>query len=132
MGCVRNFTTGNVIATRVRRATGWWERLAGLMGRRQVSPEEGLWFDRCWAIHTVGVRALLDVLFLDRAGRVVDICVGVTPMRLAVTCPRAYSVLELGHGAVGAHDVLVGDRVQFDPASVANVAPLTVLREKVS
>ena len=111
MACVRNLTTNAVIATNVARAKGPLERIIGFMGRGRIAPDDGLWFDRCWAIHTVGVRAPLDVLFLDRGGRVVEIAVGVRPARWAVTCPRAYSVVELGHGAIEAADILLGDQI---------------------
>ena len=108
---VRNATTDAILARNVVRARGPLERVLGFMGRKRVAPDEGLWFDRCWAIHTIGVRVPLDVLFLDKSGRVLELAVGVPPARWAVACPRAYSVLELGHGAIEASDVLVGDQI---------------------
>lgn len=108
---VRNATTDAVLARSVVRARSPWERMVGFMGRETVDRDEGMWFDRCWAIHTLGVRVKLDVLFLDKGGRVLELAVGVPPSRWAVTCPRAHSVLELGHGAIAASDVLVGDQI---------------------
>ncbi|GAC1389332.1 MAG: hypothetical protein NVSMB31_05170 [Vulcanimicrobiaceae bacterium] len=111
MPYVRNATTNAILASNVVRASGALARVIGFMGRKRIAPSEGLWFDRCWAIHTVGMRVMLDVLFLDRGGRVVEIAVGVPPSRWAVACPRAHSVLELGHGAIAASDVLLGDQI---------------------
>ncbi len=93
------------------------------MGRSRVQPDEGLWFDRCWAVHTMFVRVPLDVIWLDKNLRVVEISINVRPWRMAVTCPKAYSVLELGSGAT--RDVLVGDRLSFETQPLAR-EPFTI------
>lgn len=111
MSYVRNATTHSIIARNVRRVWGPWERVAGFIGRARVRPDEGLWFDRCWAVHTVGVRVPLDILFLDRDGRIVEIAAGVPPSRWAVTCAGAFSVVEFGAGAVAANRARVGDQI---------------------
>ncbi|MGZ3532756.1 MAG: DUF192 domain-containing protein [Vulcanimicrobiaceae bacterium] len=109
---VRNKTTGTVIARGVKSARGRLTRLVGLMGRKSIGSAEGLWFDSCRAIHTMFVRVPLDVIWLDRDLRVVEIAIGVRPWRMAVACPKAHSVLELGSGAT--RDLLVGDQLSFD------------------
>jgi uncharacterized membrane protein (UPF0127 family) len=109
---VRNKTTGTVIARGIESARGRFTRLIGLMGRRTIRSDEGLWFDRCWAVHTMFVRVPLDIIWLDRDLRVVEMAINVPPWRMAVTCPKAYSVLELGSGAT--RDLLVGDQLTFD------------------
>lgn len=113
---VRNATTDAILARRVVRASSAWSRTVGFIGRKRITPDEGMWFDKCCAIHTVGLRVPIDVLFLDRAGRVLEIAVGVPPARLAIVCTRAYSVLELGHGAIAASDILLGDQMVFHSA----------------
>jgi uncharacterized membrane protein (UPF0127 family) len=55
VGLLRNATTGAVIATRVDRATTFLERTVGLRARPRVRPDEGLWFDNCSAINTLGM-----------------------------------------------------------------------------
>jgi hypothetical protein len=102
-----------VIARGVNDARGPLTRILGLMGRAAVRPDEGLWFDRCWAVHTMFVRVPLDIVWLDKDLRVVELAINVRPWRMAVTCPRAYSVLELGSGAT--RDLLVGDKLSFEP-----------------
>ena len=89
-------------------------RAAGFIGRRHIAPWEGLWFDRCRAIHTLGVRAPLDVLFLDDRGRVLEIAV-VPPAKLAVINPHAATVVEFGHGAIVKGNVAVGDQIVLRP-----------------
>jgi uncharacterized membrane protein (UPF0127 family) len=111
---LRNATNGRVLATDVRRATNAWTRGVGLLPKKSVSPDEGLWIDRCSAVHTMGMRATIDLYFLDKESRVLKIAAGVRPNRLAVTCRNAVSVVELGSSDETVRDVLVGDRLTLE------------------
>lgn len=111
---LKNATTGRVIATDVKPASGWWSRMLGLLPRRTVGPDEGIWFDNCDAVHTVGMRANIDIVFLDKDSRVIRVAPAVPSMRFAVVCAGAQSVVELGEGSSAGRDVLVGDRLQLE------------------
>ena len=111
---LRNLTTGNVVATRVDRARSFFDRSIGLLARAAVRPDEGLWIERCGAIHTVGMRATIDVIFLDGASRVVGLRPHVRPFHPALLCRGAKAVVELGDGALERVDVLIGDRLALD------------------
>ncbi len=113
MAILHNASTGKVLATRVDRATTFLQRMVGLLARSEVRPDEGLWIDRCSAIHTMGMRAVIDVIFLDRMRCIVEVRRGVAPFRPFVLCLRAASVIELGAGALDQHDVLIGDRLEL-------------------
>lgn len=110
---LRNATTGQVIAEDVRVADGWWERFAGLIPHKVVEPDQGLWFRDCWAIHTLLMRARIDVIFLDDQERVVRTVARVNRNRPAVACLGARSVVELGAGALEGRDVLPGDHLEL-------------------
>ena len=76
---------GAAIVPRVRR-TGWfWERMRGLLGTNPLADGEGLLITPCAAVHTVGMRYPLDLVFLDAQGRVVRTVANVPPGRLAVS-----------------------------------------------
>lgn len=111
---LRNSTNGKVLATRVARATTPWSRGVGLLPRPTVAPDEGLWIDRCGAVHTIGMRATIDLYFLDKNNCVLKIASAVPPNRLAVTCRNAVAVVELGSDADAGRDVLVGDRLVME------------------
>lgn len=113
-GLLRNTTTNEVIAENVRYADTWLERLAGFLPRREIAPDDGLWFRDCWAIHTLGMRARIDVIFLDGEGRVVRTERHVKSQRPIVSCLGAHSVVELGAGALDGRDVLAGDRLVLE------------------
>ena len=111
---LKNKTTGQIIAENVRYADTWWERLAGFIPREHVDPDDGLWFRDCWAIHTLCMRASIDVIFLDGEGRVVRTRRSVPRQRPAIACVGARNVVELGGGALDGRDVLVGDRLELE------------------
>lgn len=113
---LRNATSGAVVAHSVGRATNPLTRGIGLLGRARLSPDEGLWIDGCSAVHTLGMRATLDLYFLDRDQRVVRIVAGVRPNRLAVTCRNAATVVELGAVAEEGRAIALGDRLVLEAA----------------
>jgi uncharacterized membrane protein (UPF0127 family) len=111
---LRNTSNGALLATRVGRAMNPWERGIGLLLRATVHADEGLWIDHCSAIHTMMMRARIDVFFLDKDGRVLRIANAVMPNRLALACRDAVCVVELGVHDAGIRDVLIGDRLVLE------------------
>jgi uncharacterized membrane protein (UPF0127 family) len=69
-------------------------RLLGLALLDRDRVPEALLIPRCRAVHTFGMRFALDVVFVDRGGRIVEIRRRVPPRRLA-HCPTADAVLEI-------------------------------------
>lgn len=78
-------------------AESGWDRTRGLLGRPPLEGGQGLLITRCRSVHTVGMGYAIDVVFLDRRGRIVRVVERLRPMRLAM-CFRASSVLELAGG----------------------------------
>jgi len=113
MAMLRNANTGEIIATRVQAAVTWVERAVGLLTRREIRPDEGLWIEPCSAIHTLGMRVPIDVIFLDRGKRVIASHRNVRSWRWAVVCWKARSVIELGSGALRDADLLPGDCLEL-------------------
>ncbi|MBV9440142.1 MAG: DUF192 domain-containing protein [Candidatus Eremiobacteraeota bacterium] len=113
MGLLRNANTGAIIATRVERAVSFLERSVGLLARPKIRPDEGIWLEACGAIHTIGMREAIDVIFLDEERRVLKLCPSVERFQRAVRCPGARAVVGLGDGALRFADILVGDRLEL-------------------
>jgi uncharacterized protein len=107
---------GAIIAARVERARGWWERMAGLIGRRSLEPDEGLWIDPCNGVHTFGMRFPIDLLVLDAEGRVLRILTRFKPGRVSMPVRGGHSVVELATGVLGRAGVSEGDRVRWERA----------------
>ena len=88
--------TAVVQGYKVRVARSFVERARGLIGTRDLAPDEGMLILKCNAIHTFFMSFPIDAIFLDREGRVVKTVKGIRPGRLFVWGGfRAKSVLEV-------------------------------------
>lgn len=105
-------TTGECVAARVRLANTALARLRGLIGRRQLEPDEGLWLRPSSGVHTLWMRFAIDVIFLDRELRVVKLVENLRPFRLTLPNLAATSVLELSAHAIRRAGLQVGDRLR--------------------
>ncbi|MBC5799112.1 MAG: DUF192 domain-containing protein [Candidatus Eremiobacteraeota bacterium] len=110
---LHNRTSGDVLASRVRRAADPLARGIGLLARARVAADEGVWIGGCSAVHTLGMRATIDLYFLDRDGCVMKIVPAVSPGRLSVSCRGAKNVVELG-AAGDERPVRLGDRLALE------------------
>jgi len=77
-------------------ATGFYARLMGVW-HQPLHDGVGLWLRPCRTIHTLMLPAPLDILFLDRAHRIVRVVPALPPNRLTA-CWQAASVVELPGG----------------------------------
>ena len=87
-------------------------RLRGLMGRRRLSPAEGLMLRPVSSIHTCFMRFEIDAVFLDRGMRVVAIRERMRPWRVA-SATGAHAVLELPRGMARARGLEAGQRLRL-------------------
>ena len=113
MPLLRNSTTGKIVATRIDRLSSFMHRAVGLLARTTIRPDEGVWITSCRAIHTIGMRVAIDVIFVNSEGRVIRAVHDVKPNRIALSCPGAKAVVELGSGALHEVDVLPGDLLEL-------------------
>ena len=90
--------TGRLIIARMVRADTLVMQTAGLLARTHFGDDEGMWFDRASAVHTLGMRVSIDVVFVAGKGAVLDVAPNVKPWRFWVGCAGAKSVLELAAG----------------------------------
>jgi uncharacterized protein len=110
---LRNNTTGKIVATRIDRLSSFMHRAVGLLARTSLRPDEGVWITSCRAIHTIGMRVAIDVVFVDDDGRVIRAVHDVKPNRIALSCPGARAVVELGSGALREVDLIPGDVLEL-------------------
>jgi len=110
---IRNLTRNTVLATAAQVADTSKKRRTGLLKLTGLPEGGGLWISPCEAIHTIGMKFPIDVLFLDRSKKVVKVREEMGSGRLAV-CLRAHSVLELPAGTSAATQTVPGDQLQFE------------------
>ena len=109
-----NRRTGQTIASAVEIADTRRTRRRGLLGRDAMDPTAALILTPCCSIHTAFMRFAIDVMFVDRDGRVRRIVRELVPWR-AVWCARAHAVVELAAGALRSCEVLVDDAIYVLP-----------------
>jgi uncharacterized membrane protein (UPF0127 family) len=103
---------------RIRRATRFWQRFFGLMGRRALDRDAGLLLVPCGSVHTAGMRFAIDVVFLDREGVVLRTVPHLRPWR-AAACRGAHGALELCAGEALRRGFGVGQRL---PAGIGEAS----------
>lgn len=112
---VINARSGAVLADSLVSAHDSRSRRKGWLGRTSAPLGEAIWILPCEAIHCFFMRFPIDVLFLDRDLRIVQVRRSVKPWRIAV-CLKAYSVIELPEGVIDATATGAGDRIILQPA----------------
>lgn len=100
--------TGTAVCERCVVADRPLLRMRGLLGRRDLHADEGLLLRPAGSIHTHFMRFPIDVVFLDRDCRVLDVRSTLRPWRMARR-RGAKGVLELRAGEARRRGVEVGD-----------------------
>ncbi|MBI3941742.1 MAG: DUF192 domain-containing protein, partial [Chloroflexi bacterium] len=77
-----------------------WEKSRGLLGRKTMAPAEALLLPDTRWIHTMGMAFPLDLVYLDRQGKVVALQPHLPPWRIGWLAWRAAHTLELPAGTI--------------------------------
>src|SRR5436190_21235469 len=99
---VRNVSRETDLASCASMADSFWRRLRGLLGRDGLEPGEGLVIEPCDSIHMIGMKFPLDVIHLDRTGKVLKVLTNIKPYHLGPYVWRSRMVVELPVGTVAA------------------------------
>ena len=111
-----NATKKTVVADNCHFANTVLKRMVGLLNRGQFGKGEGLLLDRCYGIHTFGMRFPIDVLFLDKDLHVIRAVKTLPPHRTCVVKKSVY-VLEVPVGALDTSRTEEGDQIQIRTAN---------------
>jgi len=111
---VYNETRGTFLAFRVAVADTILGRLIGLLGRRSLKPDCGVWIVPANSIHTFGMLFSFDVVMIDKAFRVVSVREMVKPFSVVLPKRRAESVIELPVHTVFRSRTQVGDQLVIE------------------
>ena len=111
---VTNRERGTVLGEAIEVAATAVQRVKGLLGRDCLEAGEGLLFKYASSMHTFFMQFPLDVIFMDKKGKVLKCAEGVRPFKLVASPFRAYYALELPAGAIGASHTKVGDHLELD------------------
>jgi uncharacterized membrane protein (UPF0127 family) len=107
---------GTEVATRVTLARSMWSRFMGLMGRADLPEGEGLAITPCSQIHMFFMRFPIDVVYVDREGRVVFIHHSIRPWRVGRWVRGARTAVELPAGTLRRHRIERGQVLRLEEA----------------
>ncbi len=103
-----------LIASTVEVAETMLRRTIGLLGRKTLTEEQGLWIKPCSGVHTFGMAFPIDVVGLDRKCTVVRLWRALKPHRLTAVVPSVRSVIELPAGRIDMCFIRVGDQLHIE------------------
>ncbi len=84
-------------------------RAKGLLGKKEFKPGQALLLRPCNSIHTFFMRFPIDVLFVDRNNKIVQVIPHLGPFRLTPVYFHACFAVELPAGTITAALISKGD-----------------------
>lgn len=118
------------LANFVEVANTFFTRLCGLQFRLPLRRGHGLLLYPAASIHSFWMRGAIDVLWLDKTGKVLRVCHAVQPWRMRTAPTGTFAVLELGVGT--AIHIADGDVLEKSVATTHPAEPglITLARTK--
>ena len=116
-----NRTRGTVLCAAVESAGGVLGKGRGLMGRAGLERGRGMLFEAgalqpfMW-MHMFFMRFAIDIVFLDRRGKVLQVNRGLRPWRFSSIVLGARRALEVAAGEAAVSSTEPGDQIDFEPA----------------
>lgn len=110
---VRNVTRNCVLGDLVEVADTSAKRRTGLLKHESLGDGEGLWIVPCEAVHMVGMKFAIDVIYLSRERKVVKTRSRLEPGWTFSMCLTAHSVLELPAGVLDRTGTAKGDQLEL-------------------
>ncbi len=114
---VMNRTRQTVLVHAGHVAATPWARLVGLLGKSELKSGDGLLLRGEQAIHMLGMRFAIDVVYLDREARVLRALHRLGPQHLGPFLRESRDVLELPAGTLAVTGTCVGDELLLELTS---------------
>jgi uncharacterized protein len=111
---VWNATRGTVLGEQVTVADTSVRRMVGLLGKKTLNAGAGLLIVPSQAVHTIGMHFPIDIVFIDRKGRVASLKPSLLPYRVSGLHWKAEYVLELPVGSIAQSATTIGDEVLIE------------------
>lgn len=108
---VINQTSGEEVASSVKMATTFLQRLAGWIPLDNIETGQGLLLKPCTSIHTFMMKSSIDVLYLNEECYVVGMEEELPPNKLGKRFRDTAQVLELAPGTLSRCKVNLHDRL---------------------
>jgi len=111
---VYNKTRETFLSFRVKVADSLLSRLIGLLGKRSLQPDSGVWIVPANAVHTIGMLFSFDLVLIDKNFKVVGLRELVRPFTITRPNFKAESVLELPAHSIFRSRTQIGDQLLIE------------------
>ena len=111
---VYNKTRETFLAFKVKVADSILSRLIGLLGKRSLQPDSGVWICPANAVHTIGMLFSFDLVLIDKDFKVVGIRELLRPFRITMPNAKAESVIELPAHSIFRSRTQIGDQLLIE------------------
>lgn len=110
---VINISRNSVLADNAQFADTFLKRLIGLLNRKALNKGEALILTPSNCIHSLFMRFTIDVIFLDKTGKVTALLPSFKPFRLSPIYFNSRSTIELPEHTLDLTQTGVGDIIQI-------------------
>ncbi len=111
MTSMMNETQNKTLVEKLLVANNFRSRAQGLIGRKRIPDDEGVWFPKSNWIHTCFMSMPIDVIYLDKQMTVQKLQPHLKPWRFPAPVFKANSVLEVAAGFIEKNNVKIGDKL---------------------
>jgi uncharacterized protein len=109
-----NLTRNTVLAEEAKTADGFFARLVGLLNRDSLNKSEALILSPSNSIHSFFMRFTIDVIFLDKSGKVIDILPSFKAWCLSPIYFTAHTAIELPENTIWPTQTQPGDIIKIE------------------
>jgi len=112
---VLNLDSGETIANDVRCSLSFFSRLKGLIGKKRIKENEGLFIPNCSSIHSIFMRCNIDIIFLDKNFRITKTVRNIKPYRIVMGTFHTSHVIELQSNKLENYSCQIGNQIKLSP-----------------
>ncbi len=109
-----NTRTGRTFINNLSIKSSFWGRLTGYLFEPESMKENGMLLLKTKRVHTFGMGHSLDLYFLDRSLKLIDIQRDLKPNRVSASPKGCAHILEIPHMVTPASDLKPGDRLSIE------------------
>lgn len=110
---IKNLDNGCTLARSGVWAGSFLKRLRGLIGKKEMLLGEAMVLYPCNAVHCFGMRFVIDVIFLDRSGQVIQLIENMKPGSISPIIKKAHFVVELPAGQISRTQTMLGHTLKI-------------------
>lgn len=113
------------LITLAKMVSNPFERMKGLIGKREIKEIDALLFKNAPSIHTFFMSFPIDIIFLDRNFKIISIFKSVKPFKI-INCFGAKFTIEAKANFSDTSNLIVGDKLHINFREDSNEGQATI------